>query len=89
MGARGVDWARAKFLLTSMDADGTKNGFEIELTRKISESVNVPVIASGGAGKLGKSRAFRGSFRTKWKSRRRACREHFSLSGNRNSGVIC
>ena len=33
-----------------MDADGTKNGFEIELTRKISESVNVPVIASGGAG---------------------------------------
>ena len=35
-----------------MDADGTKNGYDIALTRAVSESVNVPVIASGGAGKL-------------------------------------
>jgi len=40
-----------EILLTSMNADGTKNGFEIELTRVISEAVNVPVIASGGAGR--------------------------------------
>ncbi len=53
-----IDWARkgvelgaGEILLTSMDADGTKNGFAIELTRIVSESVNVPVIASGGAGK--------------------------------------
>ena len=48
---RGADLGAGEILLTSMNADGTKNGFEIELTRKISESVNVPVIASGGAGK--------------------------------------
>ncbi len=35
-----------------MNADGTREGFEIELTRKVSETVNVPVIASGGAGKM-------------------------------------
>ena len=40
-----------EFLLTSMDCDGTENGFDLELTRAISERVNVPVIASGGAGK--------------------------------------
>ena len=34
-----------------MDADGTKNGYDIELTRKVADSVNIPVIASGGAGK--------------------------------------
>jgi cyclase len=39
-----------EFLVTSMDKDGTKNGYDIELTRAISERVNVPVIASGGAG---------------------------------------
>ncbi|MGI8494210.1 MAG: imidazole glycerol phosphate synthase subunit HisF [Pyrinomonadaceae bacterium] len=49
---RGVDLGAGEILLTSMNADGTKNGFEIELMRLISESVNVPVIASGGAGKL-------------------------------------
>ncbi|MGI8642009.1 MAG: imidazole glycerol phosphate synthase subunit HisF [Pyrinomonadaceae bacterium] len=48
---RGVDLGAGEILLTSMNADGTKNGFEIELTRRVSESVNVPVIASGGAGK--------------------------------------
>jgi len=40
-----------EFLVTSMDCDGTKNGFDLDLTRAISERVNVPVIASGGAGK--------------------------------------
>ena len=52
-----LDWARqgvtfgvGEILLTSMNADGTKQGFEIELTKMISEAVNVPVIASGGAG---------------------------------------
>ena len=38
--------------MTSMDADGTKDGYDIELTRAVSEAVNVPVIASGGAGEL-------------------------------------
>ncbi len=49
---RGVDLGAGEILLTSMNADGTQNGFEVELTRKVSETVNVPVIASGGAGKL-------------------------------------
>ena len=48
----GVQLGAGEILLTSMNADGTKNGFEIELTRTISERVNVPVIASGGAGNL-------------------------------------
>ncbi len=39
-----------EFLVTSMDCDGTKNGYDIELTRTISERLNVPIIASGGAG---------------------------------------
>jgi imidazole glycerol-phosphate synthase subunit HisF len=47
---RGVDLGAGEILLTSMNADGTKNGFEIELTRQVSESVKVPIIASGGAG---------------------------------------
>jgi imidazole glycerol-phosphate synthase subunit HisF len=47
---RGVGLGAGEILLTSMDADGTKNGFDLELTRAVSESVNVPVIASGGAG---------------------------------------
>ena len=41
-----------EILLTSMDCDGTKAGYDIELTRKVSESVNIPVIASGGAGTM-------------------------------------
>ena len=41
-----------EILLTSMDADGTKDGYDIALTRAVSEAVNVPVIASGGAGTL-------------------------------------
>ncbi len=47
---RGVDAGAGEILLTSINADGTKQGFEIELTRMVSETVNVPVIASGGAG---------------------------------------
>lgn len=42
-----------EILLTSMDADGTKNGYDIELTKRVSESVEIPIIASGGAGNLG------------------------------------
>lgn len=54
-----VEWARrveelgaGEILLTSMDADGTKNGFDNQLTKTVAQAVNIPVIASGGAGKL-------------------------------------
>jgi cyclase len=47
---RGVKLGAGEILLTSMDADGTLAGYDIELTRKIAEAVSVPVIASGGAG---------------------------------------
>ena len=54
-----IDWARevvrrgaGEILLTSMDADGTKAGYDVPLTRALSDSVEVPVIASGGAGNL-------------------------------------
>ena len=47
-----VDYGAGEILLTSMDRDGTKIGFDLELTRTISEAVNVPVIASGGVGEL-------------------------------------
>lgn len=54
-----VEWAKrveelgaGEILLTSKDADGTKDGYDIEMTRLVSEAVNIPVIASGGAGKL-------------------------------------
>jgi cyclase len=60
--ARGLDvveWARSmaargagEILLTSMDRDGTKSGFDLELTRAVSDAVGVPVIASGGVGSL-------------------------------------
>lgn len=59
MGIDAVEWAMkanelgaGEILLTSMDGDGTKDGYDIELTRTISENVSIPVIASGGAGKL-------------------------------------
>ncbi len=48
----GVGLGAGEILLTSMDADGTKKGFDLELTRIISQSVTVPVIASGGAGSI-------------------------------------
>jgi cyclase len=58
-GRDAVDWAReavrlgaGEILLTSMDRDGTKDGYDLELTRAVSEAVTVPVIASGGAGSL-------------------------------------
>ncbi len=54
-----IEWAKTverlgagEILLTSMDCDGTKDGYDLSLTRAISEAVNIPVIASGGAGKL-------------------------------------
>lgn len=59
MGIDAVEWAvkacrlgAGEILLTSMDCDGTKAGYDIELTRTIAEQVSVPVIASGGAGTL-------------------------------------
>ena len=58
-GLNAVDWAKrmqaagaGEILLTSMDRDGTRHGFDLALTRAVSESVGVPVIASGGAGNL-------------------------------------
>ncbi|MDD7349236.1 MAG: imidazole glycerol phosphate synthase subunit HisF [Clostridiales bacterium] len=57
MGIDAVEWAMkaeklgaGEILLTSMDCDGTKDGYDIDLTRTISENVSIPVIASGGAG---------------------------------------
>lgn len=47
---RGVELGAGEILLTSMDADGTKNGFDLELTKIVAQNVSVPVIASGGAG---------------------------------------
>lgn len=59
MGIDAVEWAMeadrlgaGEILLTSMDCDGVKEGYDIELTRTIAENVSVPVIASGGAGKM-------------------------------------
>jgi cyclase len=59
MGIDAVEWAMkacelgaGEILLTSMDCDGTKDGYDLELTRTISENVPVPVIASGGAGTM-------------------------------------
>ncbi len=57
MGIDAVEWVRkaeelgaGEILLTSMDCDGTKAGYDIELTRQVAEAVSIPVIASGGAG---------------------------------------
>jgi cyclase len=59
MGIDAVEWAikacelgAGEILLTSMDCDGTKDGYDLELTKIISENVSVPVIASGGAGTM-------------------------------------
>jgi len=58
-GLDALDWSKnvaelgaGEILLTSMDFDGTKDGYDIALTKAVSEAVNIPVIASGGAGKL-------------------------------------
>ena len=50
--ARMEEYGAGEFMLTSMDKDGTKDGYDIELTRTISDTVNIPVIASGGVGTL-------------------------------------
>ncbi len=54
-----IDWAieaekkgAGEILLTSMDCDGTKSGYDLELTKRVCQAVNIPVIASGGAGKV-------------------------------------
>lgn len=59
MGMDAIEWAAkceelgaGEILLTSMDEDGQKKGYDIALTRAVSEKVNIPVIASGGAGAL-------------------------------------
>lgn len=59
MGMDAIEWAKqaahmgaGEILLTSMDGDGTKNGYDLQLTKAIAESVPIPVIASGGAGCL-------------------------------------
>lgn len=59
MGIDAVEWAMkaeslgaGEILLTSMDCDGTKAGYDLELTRTIAENVSIPVIASGGAGTM-------------------------------------
>lgn len=49
---QAVELGSGEIVLNSMDADGTKNGFDLQITRKISENVSVPVVASGGAGNL-------------------------------------
>ena len=58
-GIDAIKWAKkmeglgaGEILLTSMDKDGTKSGFDLELTKKISNSINIPVIASGGVGNI-------------------------------------
>lgn len=58
-GLDAISWAKqaaflgaGEILLTSMDCDGTKDGYDLELTRQIAESVSIPVIASGGAGSM-------------------------------------
>jgi cyclase len=58
-GLDAIEWAQkmanfgaGELLVTSMDRDGTRNGFDLDLTRRISEAVNVPMIASGGVGNL-------------------------------------
>jgi len=59
VGRDAIEWARegvergaGELLLTSMDRDGTEDGYELDLTRAVSDAVDVPVIASGGAGTL-------------------------------------
>lgn len=58
-GIRALEWAReverlgaGEILLTSMDADGTKDGYDLKLTQAVSDSVGIPIIASGGAGRI-------------------------------------
>ena len=65
MGMDAVEWAikaselgAGEILVTSMDCDGTKDGYDLDLTKTIAEQVSVPVIASGGAGTMEHFRSF-------------------------------
>jgi len=71
--ARSKTWGPEKIVLTSMDADGTKNGYDLEITRAVSEAVHIPVVASGGRGQTGAS----GRCHYRGQSRRRAGGQHF------------
>ena len=91
-GLRVVEWAReaenrgaGEILLTSMDADGTRNGFDCELTAAVSEAVAIPVIASGGAGKAADfAEVFgRGEGQGKADAALAASIFHFGISGAR------
>ena len=83
-GLRAIEWARearasaapGEILLTSMDADGTRNGFDCELTAAVSEAVAIPVIASGGAG----TAAHFADVFGRGRGRCRAGRQHLPLS---------
>ena len=88
-GLDAVQWAAqmaehgaGEILLTSMDRDGTKSGFDLALTKAVSDAVQVPVIASGGCGQFG-------PFGRRRATRRRRCRigcQHFSLWRVHRSG---
>ena len=87
-GRDALEWVReavargaGEILLTSMDADGTKDGYDIALTAAVSKAVEVPVIASGGAGQAGAS----GRRVDPGPRRRRAGREHLSTSASTTS----
>src|SRR5271154_1033705 len=91
-GLRVVEWAReaesrgaGEILLTSMDADGTRNGFDCELTAAVSEAVAIPVIASGGAGNAADfAEVFgRGAGQGKADAALAASIFHFGISGAR------
>ena len=89
-GLRVVDWAKeaeqrgaGEILLTSMDTDGMRNGFDCELTRAVSEAVQIPVIASGGAGSAAHfAEVFHG-----WQGGCGARGEHLSLWSDGLSGT--
>ncbi len=81
-GLEAVAWAReveqsgaGEIVLTSMDCDGTQNGYDLEMTRAVVESVEIPVVASGGAGNPEHLRAVL----DRGRSQRRTRREHFPL----------
>ena len=76
MGENVADLGAGEILLTSMDADGTKHGYDLDLTRQVRDAVQIPVIASGGAGNL--EHLYRGSHRRR--GQRRPGRIHLSFS---------
>ena len=72
---RAVSLGAGEIVLNSIDADGTKAGFDLVITRRISESVGVPVVASGGAGEL----EHMAEVLLEGQGRRRAGRQHLSF----------